>query len=412
MSRAGNNLIQENGNDATMYLTSFIHRDRLFEITERWFCGRSEPGDARAITEILICDGFVVSETLETLTRRLLGMIHREPVHQRQIRFKGELRDLLCLGNREGNPRAQELIGRYHENPDYFYREAPINGSICLDAENQLLALFRKKRPKRIAEKANRRIAEWIFQNVQTRAQEMAGERARLSGIPLEQFVTPAEEMAEEFVRAEESIARSFREGSIRFDKSALTTQDVGAIKILAMEDELQLLEKTIEEAPDIVIVEKEEFNGKYQAINLVLEVSWDAEHVCRRYQESRAWERYQNRGIPEEELKRGLAPFLHNAEPRINVELILSTFPHMVESELGNSIHEERIIAQRDNKRYKGYIPMNVEFLVEAIFAVGFSPRINVDEVPIKLWGRYLPETLSSYVRHLHDMPEHDRFH
>jgi hypothetical protein len=395
-----------------MYLTSFIHRDKLFEITERWFCGRSEPGDARAITEILICDGFVISETLETLTRRLLGLINRKPVHLRHIRFKGELRDLLCLGNRDGNQRAAELISRYRENPDYYYREAPINGVMCLDEQDQLLALFRKKRPKRIAEKANRRIADWIFQNVLRRAQEMAEERARQSGIPLDQFVTPPEEMANEFIHAEESIARNFREGTIRFDKAALTMQDVGAIKIVATEEELKHLEKTLTGTPDIMVVEKEEFNGKYQATNLVLEVSWDAEQVCRRYRENRAWNKYLNRGIPEEELKKGLEPFLVAAEPHINVELILSTFPHMVESELGNSIHEERIIAQRDNKLYKGYIPMNVEFLVEAIFAVGFSPRIEVDQVPIKLWGRYLPETLISFVRHLHDMPEHDRFH
>ncbi|MGC2063803.1 MAG: hypothetical protein WA610_12565, partial [Thermodesulfovibrionales bacterium] len=391
-----------------MYLTSFIHRNNLFEITERWLCGRSEPGDARVITEILICDGFVISETLETLTRRLLGMINRRPIHQRPIRFKGELRDLLCLGKRETNPRAAELIGRYRENPDYYYREAPINGVMCLDEQDQLLALFRKKRPKRIAEKANRRIAEWIFQNVLGRAQEMAGERARLSGIPLDQFVTPPEEMEKEFIYAEESIARSFREGSIRFDKAALTMQDVGAIKIVAGTEELQCLEKKIAETADITVVEREEFSGNYQATNLVLEVSWNSEHICQRYRESRAWEKYLNRGIPEEELKKGLETFLNNAEPRINIELILSTFPHMVESELGNSIHEERIIAQRDNKRYKGYIPMNVEFLVEAIFAVGFSPRIEVDQVPIKLWGRYLPETLISFVRHLHDMPEH----
>lgn len=395
-----------------MYLTSFMHRDKLFGITERWFCGRSEPGDARIITEILIGDGFVVSETLETLTGRLLGMIGKKPAHQKQIRFKGELRDLLCLGSRDTNPRVEELINRYRENPDYFYREAPINGVICLDEQEQLLALYRKKRPKRIAEKANRRIADWIFKNVLERAQQMAEERARLSGVPLDQFVTPPEEMQKEFVHAEESIARSFREGSIHFDKTALTIQDVGAIKIVAGESELQSLEKSISETPDITVVEKEEFSGKYHATNLVLEVTWDAEDVCRRYHDCRAWEKYLNRGIPEAELKQGLEPFLVQAEPRINIELILSTFPHMVESELGNSIHEERIIAQRDNKRYRGYIPMNVEFLVEAIFAVGFSPRVDVEEVPIKLWGRYLPETLSSYVRHLHDMPEHDRFH
>jgi len=85
---------------------------------------------------------------------------------------------------------------------------------------------------------------------------------------------------------------------------------------------------------------------------------------------------------------------------------VILSTFPDMVESELGSSIHEERIITQRDNKPYKGYIPVNVEFLVEYLFAVGFSPKVHVDYLPIKLWGRYLPDTVISHIRDLYQIP------
>jgi len=394
-----------------MYLTSFVHRKALFDIAERWFCNRLEPGDARALTEILICDGFVVAETLVALAKRLLDVTHGRPFQQRHIRLKGELRDLICLDEREANPRVKELFRRYRDNPDYYYREAPISGIMCLDADERLLGMLRIKRPKRIAEKANRRIAEWIFANVRGRAQEMAEERARLSGVPFEGFVTPAEEMMKEFVRAEEVIARSFRDGGIRFDMAALTIHDVGAVKIVAGTDELKGLEKTLEAAPDIIIVGREDFSGDYQATNLVLEVSWDAEHVCRMFRECRAWERYLGRGIAEKDLIKGLEPFLVDAEPQMQVELILSTFPDMVESELGNSIHEERIIAQRDNKRYKGYIPMNVEFLVESLFAVGFSPRTDIDRVPIKLWGRYLPETLSSYIRKLHNLPEHDLF-
>lgn len=395
-----------------MYLTSFIHRKALFDIAERWFCNCLEPGDARALTEILICDGFVVGETLVALAKRLADVTHGRPFYQRHIRLKGELRDLICLDDRDATPRMKELFRRYRENPDYYYREAPISGVMCLDEEDRLLGLLRIKRPKRIAEKANRRIAEWIFENVLGRAQEMAEERARLSGVPFERFVTPAEEMMKEFVRAEEFIARSFRDGAIRFDKTALTIQDVGAVKIVADKEELKSLEKTLAAAPDITILEREDFRGDYQATNLVLEVLWDAEHVCRRYRECRAWEKYLGRGIPEKDLIKGLEPLLVDAEPQIHIELILSTFPDMVESELGNSIHEKRIIAQRDNKRYKGYIPMNVEFLVESLFAVGFSPRTDIDQVPIKLWGRYLPETMSSYIRKLHNLPEHDLFH
>lgn len=394
-----------------MYLTSFIHRKILFDIAERWFCSRLEPGDVRKLTEILICDGFVIGETLESLTGRLTEITHQKPFHEKPIKLKGELRDLLCLNEKNATPRVSELFRRYRENPDYYYREAPISGVMCLDQQDRLLGFYRTKRPKRIAEKTNRRIADWIFDNVLGRAREMAVERARVSGIPLENFVTPEVEMVMEFIRAEEFISQSFRDGSIRFDRTALTIHDVGAMKIVAEKEELEKLEKALA-AMDITIVEREDFKGHYQATNLVLEVPWDSESVCKRYMEKRGWEKYLARGIPEEDLKRGLELFLNDAEPKINVELILSTFPDMVESELGNSIHEERIIAQRDNKRYKGYIPLNIELLVESLFVVGFSPSIDVDRVPIKLWGRYLPETMSSYVRKLYNLPEHDLFH
>lgn len=395
-----------------MYLTSFIHRNALFNIAERWFCNSPEPGDVRSLTEILICDGFVINETLAVLNSRLLGMISQRAFYQKCIRSKGELRDIICRDGRDAPPRVAELLRRYRENPDYYYREAPINGVVCLDEHNHLLGSFRIKRPKRIAEKANRRIADWIFEKVIGRAREMAQDRARLSGVPLDRFVTSAEEMLKEFIEAEEFIAGSFRDGSMRFDKAASTIHDVGAIKIVAESDELQQIENALIQTPGIMIIERADSSGKYQATKLILEVAWDAEYVCQRYQESRAWERYLNRGITEVDLKKGLELFLVDVEPKINIEVILSTFPDMVESELGNSIHEERIIAQRDNKNYKGYIPMNVEFLVESLFAVGFSSRIEIDRVPIKLWGRYLPETLSSYVRQLHNLPEHDLTH
>lgn len=395
-----------------MYLTSFAHRNTLFGIAERWLLGRPDPGDIRILTGILISDGFVVRETLEALSSRLLHVIYPGACIRSPISTKGELRDMICGDDRDTTERVAELFRRYRENPDYYYREAPINAVVCLDDEHHLLGSFRIKRPKRIAEKANRRIADWIFENVLGRAQEMARERARLSGIPLERFVTPAEEMTREFIRAEEFIAGSFRDGSIRLDKTALTIHDVGAIKIIADKDAQQRLEEALVRMTDVAVTERAEFSGNYQAVSLILEIPWDADHVCRRYRESSAWEKYQGRGISPEELQRGLEPFLADAETRINIELILSTFPDMVESELGSSMHEERIIAQRDNKYYKGYIPMNVEFLVESLFAAGFSPRIDIDRVPIKLWGRYLPETMSSYVRRLHNLPEHDFFH
>ena len=58
-----------------MYLTSFVHREQLFEIAERWICGRPASDDIQRFTEILICDGFVLGEILENFNEFLLGTI-------------------------------------------------------------------------------------------------------------------------------------------------------------------------------------------------------------------------------------------------------------------------------------------------------------------------------------------------
>ena len=395
-----------------MYLTSFIHREDLFTITERWLCGRLEPDDGLRITQILICDGFVVGEALETLTNLLLGMIHEGPFQKEYIHFKGELRDTICHSAQNTTPRVDELIHHYKSNPDFFYKEAPVNGVICLDKKRHFWGFYRIKRPRRIAEKANRYIANWIFRIVQDRAHKMAEERARKLGVSIERLLTPKEEMAREFTNAEGVIAKRFKEGTIELDRSALTIHDVGGIKIVGNDERLSHIERILSDHPMIKIVDKEKYLRNYKANSLILEVSWNKEHICRRYMDSRAWKKYLNRGISEEKLQKGLEPLLDGAKPTLNVELILSTLPDMVDSELGQSIHEERIIMQRNNKVYKGYIPMNVEFLIEYLFALGLSPRIAIDSLPIKLWGRYLPDTISSHIRELYQMPEYGVFY
>jgi hypothetical protein len=394
-----------------MYLSSFIHRDDLFDIAERWLLGRLEPDDGLRITQILICDGFVLGQTLEAMLRVLLERVHEKVFKQKRIQFKGQLRDAICSSPLDGSARIHDLVRLYNTNPEFFYREAPINGSICIDDENRLLGLYRVKRPRRIAEKANRYVANWIFRLVQNRAKEMAWERAKDHNVPLEALITPQNLMDSEFVRAEKDIAKMFKDNKIQLDKSALKIHDVGGIKIVASTERLSLLEKELSEQLNIRVNERESFSGTYQATSLVIEVVWDPDYVCRRYMDLRAWRKYLNRGLSEIELKKGLEPLLEGSKPTLKLELILSTFPDMVESELGNSLHEERIVAQRDNKLYRGYIPMNVEFLIEYLLAVGVCPHTNIERLPIKIWGRYLPDTVIDHIRALYGMPDFDLF-
>jgi hypothetical protein len=392
-----------------VYLTSFIHREELFDVTERWLSNRLEPSDALRLTQILICDGFVLGETLDSVTQLLLSKVYDTAFRTSRIHFKGELRESICRHDGSITPRVEELLRHYKERPDFFYVEAPINGSMCTDREGHLLGIYRIKRPRRIAEKANRYIANSIFGMVRERAQRMAEERAQRLGIPLHYLLTPEEEMEHEFVLAEETIAQGFKEGRVKLDRAALTIHDLGGIKIIAEEEALSRLEASLQSDPLVRVMEKEEHEGGYRARNLIIDVPWEPERVCRRYTESRVWERYLNRGIAENELRKGIEPLLGGVEPRISVELILSTFPDFVESELGISIHEERIAAQRDHKVYEGYIPVNVEFLIEYLFAVGLSPQTLIERLPVKLWGRYLPDTISYHIRQLYGLHEYD---
>jgi hypothetical protein len=392
-----------------MYITSFVHREELFQMVQRWLCNRLEPSDGQRITQILICDGFILGETLDSLTRLLLSTFFTESYRAQRLHFKGELRDIICRSVRTPNPRTTELIERFQSNPEFFYTEAPVDGTAYLDHMERLLAIYRIKRPRRIAEKANRYIANHIFRMVQNRARQMAEERAQQFGVSLEHLLTAEEEMEREFTLAEEMIAGAFRQGEARFEKPSVTINDVGGIKFIADNESLLQVEEFLLKHRDFTVFERAEHTGNYRAKSIVVEVPWDKEKVCRSFIEGRAWEKYVNRGIPEIELQEGLENLLEGAEPRICIEVTLTTFDDLVESELGLGIHEERIITQRGQTVYVGHIPMNVEFLVEYLFAIAVSPRINIERLPVKLWGRYLPDTISYHIRQLYYLPEHD---
>jgi hypothetical protein len=392
-----------------VYITSFVHREELFNMVQRWLCDRLEPSDGMRLTQILICDGFILGETLDAINRLLLSTFSAESFRTKRLHFKGELRDIICRSALTPSSRSKELIESYMDNPEFFYTEAPVDGTAYLDGMEKLLAIYRIKRPRRIAEKANRYIANHIFRMVQNRARQMAEERAQQIGVPLEHLLTAEDEMEREFSLAEEMIANAFRHGKARFEKPAVTINDVGGIKYITNEESLRQVEEFLLKRQEFKVFERTEHTGDYRAKSLVVDLPWDKEQVCRNFIESRAWEKYINRGIPETELQKGLEHLVEDAEPRICIEVTLTTFDDLIESELGRGIHEERIITQRGQTAYVGHIPLNVEFLVEYLFAVALSPMIRIDRLPVKLWGRYLPDTISYHIRQLYYLQEHD---
>ena len=98
---------------------------------------------------------------------------------------------------------------------------------------------------------------------------------------------------------------------------------------------------------------------------------------------------------------------FITSGQKAIHLELIFTTFEDLLESEIGRSMHESRIFQQRLQQRLYGNIPVNIEYIIEYLFAVGMGPTSQVTEIPIKLWGRYLPDSIGYHIRKLYQMPE-----
>ena len=85
-----------------------------------------------------------------------------------------------------------------------------------------------------------------------------------------------------------------------------------------------------------------------------------------------------------------------------VRAEVILTSFEELVESEYGRSIHEERTIRQRSTAAYSGRIAQNASYLIEYMLTLAISPQVEVRELPVKLWGRYLPDMVSSIIWNL----------
>ncbi|HQP55287.1 MAG TPA: hypothetical protein PLN83_04180, partial [Syntrophorhabdus sp.] len=68
-----------------MYITSFAHREELFQMVQRWFCNQLEPTDGHRVTKILICDGFILGETLNDLVRLLISTFSDETYRTQRL---------------------------------------------------------------------------------------------------------------------------------------------------------------------------------------------------------------------------------------------------------------------------------------------------------------------------------------
>ena len=384
-----------------MYLTAFLHREALFDITNRWLSDRLREEDPLVITKIITYDSVAAWEMLQEFIDALLTPLIRTPLHKRKIRDKKELKDFICNVNFKSSEHIQNLIESYRNMSEFYYVGSPMAGYIYYNEHRRLTCISRFKRVKRIAEKASRYASMILRETVKTTARELTDLLAN--------HTDPTKAKAlDQLLRAEKEVMDRIKNNGITLPAEPMKVRDILGAKIVDHGFGERALEAVISEMSGVHIVEKERHSGNYNAIHYVVELLVDFDYLVQKFNDSQKSFDWTKRGLPQKNIQEDFRRFIVTGSSSIQVDLILTTFEELIESEIGRSMHETRIFLQRQQQTYLGNIPTNVEYIIEYLLAVALSPVVAIDEIPIKIWGRYLPDSLSYNIRKLYNMPEH----
>jgi hypothetical protein len=378
-----------------MYISAFLHKDELFEITNRWLSDRLEPNDALEITRIITYDSFVAWERLLLLIRELNKFLPNL-VNYKKIDTKKELKDFICSGADIKTERLRHIISKYRNSPEFYYIGAPIKALAFHDDSDQITGMCRFKRVKRIAEKASR----YALLHMSEQVRQTATLIARKNGI---ETATSPKILAQ----AEKEHLRQIRNDGLYLPAPIMTIKDVLGLKIIKNGVSEESLESHISRLPGANIVEKEIHSGNYNAIHYVVELTVNYDFMLERFKGQHQLSPYRFRGLPET-IVEDFQHFLRSGSNTVQVDLIFTTLDELIESEIGRSMHETHIFKQRQQQKGFGNIPINIEYIIEYLIAVGMSPATQIEELPIKIWGRYLPDALSYSIRKLYNLPEY----
>lgn len=380
-----------------MYLTGLIHRDALFETTVRWLADEPHPDDGLRVSEIFCYEPLIAGPVARRFFFEVHNAVRPGPLNLRRLHLKDQLRDAIVQGCPAPSDRARAAFEQYRKHPEEFFPGTPSDLLLATDADGALLGMIRVKRIRRIAEKASRRIADKLAGRIRNAARELAEQRAREAGLPLEQLHSSSDTMTREFAAAERIVSRSFRDRTLRLTRDEMRIDDVIGCKLVGTPEELGRIERAIEDHPRARLVEREEHSGQYNDTNLLIDVELPPPDALVTRAAGIDWSFAAQRGLDPDRLQQGFARYLESGARTFRAEVILTTFDELVESEFGRSMHEERILEQRRSATYTGRIAQNASFLVQYLLTLAISPTTEVAPLPIKMWGRYLPDTFSA---------------
>lgn len=391
-------------------ITSYLHRDILNDIIRRWMYGEVHPSDAAAISRLVNFNHVFVCRYLKTLSEKIFSGLHPGNLHTERALRKGDLKDIIVSRCPYRNPRIDDLIRRYRARPEGYYRETPFHAVLYFVQQSggaDYVGSCRIKRVRRLAEKVARKIIDRIFSAIKQHAEALADERASHLGIPRERLVTPPEEMIEEFLKAESRLLEDFRNRRPLQDGGPIMINDVAGIKLVLEDERREDLFSLLNRMDDCDVVEEEHHRGKFRAVNLLVRYRPAREEILARPLGGAALSFMRGKGLSDEEANRAFRDFVYEGEDRVSLEIILSNYEDMLESEIGMGMHEDRIIEQRRQQQYRGCLARNIEFLMVYLFTFPASPQQHLPELPIKLWNRYLPDYFDEVMKELYRFPQ-----
>jgi len=387
-------------------MNGFLHRDRLAAIIDHWIMARPElMQEVDDLKWIVNFNAYAGLGILHAFAHKVFSMLDGEPIRCERTITKGQMKDLFIRNPPRSSTRIEEMIDRYRRYPQDFYRETPVNGLVYFRnaGDGRLLGSARVKRLRRIAEKSGRYLIDFIFQEIKAQAEVLAAERAVQLGIPVQRLNTSKEEQISEFIHAERRILKAIRLGQIASPPPELPINDILGFKAVIETSDIDQVIDRIGGCPNIALQERETLNGYYNATNLIVRFRWPREEMLKRSPSKEVLSVFRKRGCPRDTTK-AYKNFIEGAEDEVAVEVSLISYEEMLESEIGRSMHEDRILTQRQDQQYQGSLARNIEYLLDYLFRFALSSTKELNEVPIQLWVRYMPDYIDQILHRLYN--------
>jgi hypothetical protein len=379
-----------------MYISGLIQRDALLDLGLRWLADELLPGDARFVTQVFVYESLVFTPTALGLVRDINRRIRPGPMNTHRVRSKDEVRLMIMDAYPRPDPRSAYLFERYRQTPEEFFPRTPVDCLVGTRPSGELIGFIRIKAIQRIAEKTSRRIADRLAGEIDTVARSLAQTRADMAGVPLSELISSRDQMEAEFAEAERIVSQAFRDHTLGFTPQDMRIDDVIAAKFVDTPENLERLERAIAEHPLATLAEREVHCGTYNAVNLLVDLELPPPERIIEEARGMDWRFAAARGLDPHKAAEEFGDYVRSGARTFRMEVILTTIPDLVESEFGRAMHEERILAQRHSAPYSGRIARNASYIIRFLLVLAMSPTTTIESIPIKMWGRYLPDTLS----------------